>query len=204
MQNKKGNVAVIAIIIIVVAIIAGALGWMFAKRTNDSQLTTDNKHEVLDRSDQKFLLQAQPKDETEGWQTYTNTQYGFSFKYPNDLVVDDQSSHGGAGIYFHKGDNNGPMMISLYLSDKVQWSLQDREKLNKSTTGEQVIVEYKNVNGISCLDTIFSGGTQSPAAEEIYFVKNNKTYAITFAISPTVPNVSDSKDKILSTFKFTN
>jgi hypothetical protein len=35
MKNKKGNVAVIALIIVIVAITAGAIGWIFAKKAQE-------------------------------------------------------------------------------------------------------------------------------------------------------------------------
>ena len=37
MRNKKGNVVVIAVIIVIVAISAGLVGWMFAKKTQTSE-----------------------------------------------------------------------------------------------------------------------------------------------------------------------
>ena len=33
MKNRKGNVAVIAVVIVTIAITAGVVGWMFAKKT---------------------------------------------------------------------------------------------------------------------------------------------------------------------------
>ena len=46
MQNKKGNVAVIAIVIVIVAITAGIVGWMFAKKSETSVSQTPPQQEV--------------------------------------------------------------------------------------------------------------------------------------------------------------
>lgn len=73
-QAQKGNVAVIAIIIVIVAITAGVIGWLFARKTQIQ--STPNKQT---RAEQPLL-----KDETANWQTYKNAEIGFEIKYPKD------------------------------------------------------------------------------------------------------------------------
>lgn len=61
MKNKKGNVAVFAIIVVVVAITAGIIGWMFAKK---SQLTTQQQAVALQqlaKSSQQPATQPTPE-----------------------------------------------------------------------------------------------------------------------------------------------
>lgn len=104
MQNKKGNVTVIAIIIIV-SITAGIIGWMFAKKTQAPiqqsavmQPTTPvAQNQSVVSTTQPVTNQEpvdKPIDETANWQTYSNAKYGIEMKYPqaNWKIYSDDNS----------------------------------------------------------------------------------------------------------------
>lgn len=55
-QNKKGNIAVITIIIVIVAITAGTIGWLFAKRTQTPIMQNQAKEENLPLTQQDKSL----------------------------------------------------------------------------------------------------------------------------------------------------
>lgn len=77
MKNKKGNVAVTVILIVIVAITAGIIGWMFAKK---SQVPAP-----ISIKSQKTQPQAiQQKNETADWKIYTSSTFNFSVSLPKD------------------------------------------------------------------------------------------------------------------------
>lgn len=91
MKTQKGNIAAVALIIVIVAITAGTMGWMFARETQAPVAQTQPAVKTTTPATQPTA----PVDETAGWRTYTNTQYGFEFKYPQSLdlkTADDNCS----------------------------------------------------------------------------------------------------------------
>ncbi|HEX8974355.1 MAG TPA: hypothetical protein VF817_02605 [Patescibacteria group bacterium] len=96
MKNKRGNVAVIAIIIAIVAIAAGVVGWMFAKKSQTPVTQTTATQQV---TTQPNVSTTQPAEQTTpavqsdnatsiatipaDWKTYTGSKYGFSVSYPS-------------------------------------------------------------------------------------------------------------------------
>jgi len=53
MQNKKGNVVVIAIIVVIVAITAGIICWMFAKRSQAPILQSQHDQTFISKKNDK-------------------------------------------------------------------------------------------------------------------------------------------------------
>ena len=49
--------------------------------------------------------------QTAGWKTYTNSEYGFEIKYPDDFVID--SDFGFQGIHFRSSQNEQDYKKSL-------------------------------------------------------------------------------------------
>jgi len=92
-MNQKGFANIVLILIIVV--LAGAAGYLYwtsktAKpveqgRTINTQLPqqtpSPQTNNTVTPPSQK------PSDETANWETYTNSQYGFSFRYPSQVTV---------------------------------------------------------------------------------------------------------------------
>ncbi len=72
-QAQKGYFGLILLIILAVAIGGGA--YYFSKQNKS-----------IDQG------QVSSTDSTSNWETYTNEKYGFSFKYPADILKDNSSS----------------------------------------------------------------------------------------------------------------
>src|SRR6185369_6461120 len=92
MKNKQGNIAVIALIIVIVAITAGAVGYLFANKTQTpvAQPVAVRQSESVAKTQQPAAPIIQPStlvDETANLQTYTNSENGFSFKNPVSWTV---------------------------------------------------------------------------------------------------------------------
>lgn len=99
MQNKKGNVAVIATIIVIVAITVSVITWLVANKIQApaqqtiTQSTTPAS--VAQAPTQSVATQSAPTtasvNEAANWKLYTNDKYKVSFKYPADLSIKDQN-----------------------------------------------------------------------------------------------------------------
>ena len=120
MKNKKGNVAVIAIIIVIVAITAGVVGWLVARKSqapvvNQPAVQPITQTPVVQPAQQSTAApvgQKQTEEEQKtqtiakenkdalaipaDWKTYTNTKFNFEFKYPSDATVVERT---GTGIF---------------------------------------------------------------------------------------------------------
>lgn len=90
MKNKKGNILVITSIVVVVAITAGIIGYIFAQKTQKSD-------EV--KIDEQKAQTAKPVtqldvDDLSDWQTYSDKEYGFSIKYPKSYELKMSKEYG--------------------------------------------------------------------------------------------------------------
>lgn len=161
------------------------------------------------------------KDPTEGWKTYTNTEYGFEFKYPGDWAV---TKYGG-GEYinatgresnFFVGENAGIRGISFNISTlksedfgayyQSANNLDDYLKL-LGTTDENgnIIRKFKEnirIDGLIAKKFEVYGWSVDYQSNvwftEIFFEKNNNIFDI--SLYGKVDN--NIFDQILSTFRF--
>ncbi|MDD5397127.1 MAG: hypothetical protein PHW24_03660 [Candidatus Moranbacteria bacterium] len=209
MKNKKGNVAVIAIIIVIVAITAGAIGYLFAmtrtqapvQQTATTQPTTPvaQTQPVVQSTTPTTQPAAQNTsvDETLNWQTYTNSKMGYTLKYPLEYVP------------------NPP--VDQYGAENVSF-------INKDGATFNVTVDYDLNGGIGLAtdptpdkDSIISGPSDikiSGVVAKEYKIKNsdNTTADYVFVSSNNKMYIVDNKgynsndvifNKIISSFKFT-
>jgi hypothetical protein len=77
------------------------------------------------------------KDETAGWKTYTNEQYGFEIRYPENISIIESSS----GVRFDKKDENCenphcPVFMFLW---PIYISSSDKDKINQNTSLEDLL-----------------------------------------------------------------
>jgi len=213
MKNKKGNVAVIAIIIVIVAITAGALGWMFAKKTGNLQPATNNN-------------QAQPAgevqviDETVDWQTYD--KHLVSLKYPQNWNLEEHFRLNeiiGKNESFLKFKDSADNVVLILGFEK---NGDDFYLGNPTGIPAGNFVEIGNVSiaGIQMDKSVIVNESQDANAvvegsvwykkSDIIASNNYKIFAMAFTngfYDKTSINTSDAiktADKILSTFKFTD
>jgi hypothetical protein len=93
-MNKKGNIAIIAVIIVIVAITAGVIGYFFAKKTQTSAVSqpakTSNSQEQPAAESNQLTSGQQDNSQKpsqlisvdDKWNLYTNYKMGFSIKVP--------------------------------------------------------------------------------------------------------------------------
>ncbi len=145
------------------------------------------------------------QNETANWQTYTNTNYGFEFKYPNDLVITNEDDK--RDFVFNPDDSASKPFdwLSLHLSNKI-----DRQIFNFSVTinspamgfeGVEAISEtYLTIDGVQVRREIFQQieGEYKGVKSVLYtFNKDGNGYVIGGG------GTYELADDILSTFSFT-
>jgi len=212
MKNKRqsGFVLPMAILIVIVLIVAGGVGYYFYKIS---------------------------VDETANWKTYVNEKYGYSFKYPPECRYGPMLPYCKEGppeerppecLCFLNGENPDGVFLQGDISEKG-WANFSISASHYNLSPDTEIVswlkeKYKNfswakdipdkanfeINGIPAVK-IYQLGSNSDkpeeyqyqiwATDEIYFIKDNKFFVIQMLDV-------DSKggrafyDLFLSTFKF--
>lgn len=223
MKNKQGNAAVIVFIVVIVAITAGAIGWMFAKKTEApaAQVTTaqptvpatQTQPKVVQPTAAQQASSTAQTDETVNWQTYTNAKYGVEFKYPvgYETVVDDNAGSPSFSVKNPAKDEvrvsgDGPYQYYAFTVSALYGFLGgDPDKFQtpaewaKNEKKIGITLKEETVNGIPIYtaDTTTGGGQK--LKENYMFVKKGSVYdfyKITYKIA-------DVGQKILATLKIT-
>lgn len=82
--NNKGSSVVLVLIIVIVVATVGAGGYfVWNKHKNNSQVKAPNSQSTGTSQKDNSNIKT-PADPYAGWQTYTDSLYGYSFRYPSD------------------------------------------------------------------------------------------------------------------------
>ena len=211
MKNKKGNVAVIAIIIVIVAITAGIVGYLFAKKTQAPVVApVVTPPAVQTPVVQPTTQPITPVDETANWQTYTNAKYGIEFKYPKYLQFDgsevpDISAGSLYAITANYNNGDGDSSFHFIINDKEFGSGSDQviDEVT-SSLGKNMHIK-KEITIPTGKITLSDGVMESPNSYfmDAFFKGNNYNY--TFDVS--MPKYSEQMlsvfEKMMATAKLT-
>ncbi|MDO8430585.1 MAG: hypothetical protein Q7S72_01175 [Candidatus Taylorbacteria bacterium] len=134
---------------------------------------------------------------TSDWKTYTNTKYGFEFKYSKNLHI--SSSYTGV---ITQADN---VSVTPYTQEQLKDLGKEISEILISVSDKKNIEPEKTVSrkeilidGIKAVQYDTQGGMLDTQLIVILFQKDNKYYRIVgWSLRPQL-------DSILSTFKFTN
>lgn len=207
-KTQKGNVAVIAVIIMIVAITAGVVGYLFAKKVQ----TPTEKAVATQPSAQTQQVQqpTQPADETANWQTYSNAKYGFEFKYPRIWELKDYENLNIVTLSSAQRDEtimgDAPLdNVGFYYYSSLQELTKQAANLDEFiTTGKEVV--FSDMKKIDFVGTNAWAGTEASISGSyvIYIEKNSHIYKIEFGTIGSEYELSFIDKNILSTFRFTD
>ena len=223
--TQKGS-AHVAIVITLVIVVLGALGFVFWKNFIDKKPIAKNDENSKTTDSKTTDTKSQPIDEYAGWKTYTSTRDGYSIKYPQTLSYKQESKK---EVWEMEFDN---LNLRNYPEDE-EWSKKDAISISLMVRTMQNPGDLKSwLEKISTTELI--GGTVGPSAvdftnykigdinaldfhtgaERIYrnvaFYQNGNLYV--FILNSTGEtgsrydynkNAVSIFDQILSTFKFT-
>lgn len=201
MQTQKGVASVILIVVIIVLLaVAGFFAYQYFLTKTNNQPQVQNQQQNQNQQQQTVNQQtnnAQPIDQTAGWKTYTNTQYGFSFKYPTSWESPFKGWSGwtaGESI-----DNNNYCVIDSSASKSSnQGEISDL--LGKGYL--QTPIKIGGIDGIRLTDNPSKAGL----TEAVYFTYEGNNFRIgrNRGVGDKIENECINVfDQTLSTFKFT-
>ena len=140
----------------------------------------------------------EPKDEMAGWQTYTNTEYGFEVKYPGDWQVMSSSefknSATNSDFQVIKNDNNKNLDLDAWF--------QEATNINGRPTVKAAAMPV-SVNGVKVYK-IYSDLESPNPYFEIVGIANEQNEIFSIYAYSGVKTDNEILEKILSTFKFKN
>lgn len=211
--GRQGFIPIIIAIVVAVAVLTGGgyvaykyIAPQFQPQVQPEQNTNQTENQTVE-----------PSDPTASWKTYTNSQYGFEFKYPSkyDIKTYDHVRNGPddaiiSYILIGKFPNNLPTALVDYYQINVKGDIYSLEGLKNyfvdsrlasdiqpvvnTTLAGQSATEmkfYQNVGGGAYVDAI---GT----------VKNNTAYIVSAWNSQASNKNQQEFNQIISTFKFTS
>lgn len=137
-----------------------------------------------------------PEIDISNWKTYSNEEYGFEFKYPEDFKVYDDYPDKSAVFIGTSETNRSPNEgVSMKIIDKEITVAIDEAKNRDEITN--VLEEKKDfLNGIEFNKLVLTSAIGYNDAH-YFFVKSGKNYEI------ILDNDNEIQNQILSTFKFT-
>lgn len=205
-KNKNNLLIIIIIAAVIIAVLAGLIIYLIFKNDNQpaptpSISTTSSPSETATASPEKRV----------GWETYSNSRFGFSLQVPPNL--DKTESQNGDGATFTTWDP--PMTIRVsgaYNSlehttqqaidfDKNDLATNEVENLRVIIEGPIEVGNEKAIESIWQYIVPATGDAQTSA--RAYVIKNNIVYKIEFLIDTNQWNsYSTMFDDIFTSFKF--
>ena len=230
MQNKYFKFLIIALAVAIVVPQVALAAWWNPMSWNWGRLNSIFHFQQTAQKQNSPSQQApgqikKTTDQTVGWKTYTNNDYGFEIKYPQDFKTTVSSTYGGL-LDLTFGFSNTPYIGDLSLSvdknDKNETVVQyfARKKLEAAQgfaskcqtcanmdvdaelfgcfADEANVIKIAGKDGYTCKNMPKKATYYSP----IYIFNNGYIYRFT-GYSREMPNYK-IYSQILSTFKFTN
>lgn len=190
--NQKGNFLLIIGIIVLLLVIGAGGYFLYQKQVNKPVATQVS-----------YPTPSPTSDETANWKTYTNTQYGYSIKYPPTIAFKSDR-------FYLVGDDNrkdtadgfGPNLAIYFRgSDKTPQEIASQE-LPGST---QTLINVSNATGvkISGLEIDYYLVSANDGKNVLRIMFSSQDYSQTVP-KDKIDQMKSIANQMLSTFKFTD
>lgn len=151
----------------------------------------------VDNAPYEFPSPTPTPDPTANWETYTNTEYGFSVKYPSNVSIFEDNSTSEFNLGFNL-DSNSIFIITAdtdYPPGETEYYF-DTEATGTRTMGEVTWNEFYLAEGYT------DAGQQS--SPPLYALQTTNNSVLFKVIGFYSMDLDDQVLQILSTFQFTN
>lgn len=201
LPKPKSKIKLWIVLIIVVLIAVGYFGWTYLGKSKTETITTPAT---------TTTTPAIAPVSTADWKTYTNTNYGFSLKYPSTYNVKEESKN----IIFKSPEQKNIALNALNV--QINASMQEKEETWKLPLDEivQKGIESKSI-GIPQKITLsgksaYEGVSKGLINEYLIISKNNDNlYELLFesgnnnTLAENKSALTETQKTMLSTFQFT-
>ncbi len=183
---------------IIIAVLFGAYSYIKYTNEQNDAAVTKQAEEAQKKIDE--ILQKRGQDMTATWKTYTNTQYGFEFKIPQNWIATQKNGE----LCF--GENGKQYMVNLGIVCGVSVRVYVPGSCDVNCYSAASLIEMRNnpkeITMVGDEKAITQSENPNQAFPDIITLVDhvNKTYEIQTSVPAEVKGVYFG---ILSTFKFT-
>lgn len=208
MQKGQAPVLILVGILVIVAVAGGAfyLGRQTTPKPSPSPVVTSQTPKPTNTS-----LESTGSAETANWKTYKNSQYSYSFKYPQELVEQNGTIYTKLPGSNERSDTNMVFTANVFPRTTYRGpKITDPVGIKKETSDKtfEVITDKLTLNGRSAnklrIDVLSGSQTENvPAIAAAIDLGSNILYVyISNTSSIELQKYNTTFDQILSTFKF--
>lgn len=209
-MNQKGFVNIILVVVIVVLL--GVVGYFtFVKKPKPvaQQLAPT---QVANTPKSSPAPTPAPDDPTANWKTYTNTQYGIEFKYPNNWETDayDTNANNSFSIHFTNYKVKDRVDCSKFIGMEIQaghtiegsFDAFVKSEVNNIGMGPSGNLTPIIIGGHAAYK-VENSGWDSACGGPGYFIQESSTKYVYIFSGRGKETDQKIIDQIISTFKFT-
>lgn len=202
--NERGSTVIAGMIVLVGLIALGATVYFLVKgpsvvtdTATTSGTPTPNSNQNVNETAVSNTNGVAENEATKDWKEYTNSDLGYSLKYPQDWTLNKTSDTATVDKFGllkpgSKSDTQfvGEIFIQAFAKDK--WSgVQSGFKSKRNVTvGGQSGVEYTDVEGL--------------IVEPLFTVVEKGAYVYTFALTMSDGTSRSTYERVIGTIKFTD
>jgi len=192
-------------VVVTILVVGGGIFYLMQRQINSIQ--DDNQAKMDDLNKQIATLKSTSStsttptattDEAANWKTYTNTTYGFVFKYPSTLTVADELNKTGNWTVAKKlkvSDSTDSLELWVNPDGFGPFFPEYTYKITAAVTGLTITSKDK--------ESVSEGQSDSVTFAKTQFIYGKNTYLLHFKIKGSDSNPLTQFDTILSTFQFT-
>ena len=203
------------LITIIIMIVLAGIGYYFLNQNFQNQ-KDDLQAQITDLQNQVKTSESTPTSavDTSDWKTYTNTKFGYVFKYPSDYTLDNPSesteyegmSNSDTDVkIFTTNTKTGQALVEfsadqpvITLADRVQAREKDGSFTNTNKITLNGATAYEGLDkGLVASYSVYAQNENSSFINIIFYTKNSTDFATSKA------NLSDIQKAILASFQFT-